>query len=238
MRWNVISDREGGQTIEANHSNPIPSAFISLEGVEGAGKSTSIATIEAVLQEQGVSCVATREPGGTKLGEQVREILLHHEMHSMTELLLMFASRAEHVHQIILPTLAAGKWVVCDRFTDSSYAYQGGGRGLEAGHIASLEQLSLGGLTPDITLLLDLPVNEGLARAGKLGELDRFEKERVDFFERARSVFIERARNESRFRIIDAQGPVDDVQREVRAVIEQFVEQFSKGRDGETESVS
>lgn len=182
--------------------------FISLEGGEGAGKSTLLAGLQKHLVEQGVPLVQTREPGGTPLGEAVRAIVLdaaRHDMCAEAELLLMFASRAQLVRECIEPALAAGKWVLCDRFTDASYAYQGGGRGVPKERIALLEQWATEGLTPDLTLLLDLPVATGRARAAGRGEADRIESEADAFFERVRAAYRERAAEQpQRFRIIDA----------------------------------
>ncbi|AHX12771.1 thymidylate kinase [Dyella jiangningensis] len=182
--------------------------FISLEGGEGAGKSTLLAGLQKHLVEQGVPLVQTREPGGTPLGEAVRAIVLdaaRHDMCAEAELLLMFASRAQLVRECIEPALAAGKWVLCDRFTDASYAYQGGGRGVPKERIALLEQWATEGLTPDLTLLLDLPVATGRARAAGRGEADRIESEADAFFERVRAAYRARAAEQpQRFRIIDA----------------------------------
>jgi len=182
--------------------------FISLEGGEGAGKSTLLAGLQKHLVEQGVALVQTREPGGTPLGEAVRAIVLdaaRGEMCAESELLLMFASRAQLVRERIEPALAAGHWVLCDRFTDASYAYQGGGRGVPKERIALLEQWATNGLTPDLTLLLDLPVATGRARAAGRGEADRIESEADAFFERVRAAYRARAAEQpQRFRIIDA----------------------------------
>jgi dTMP kinase len=182
--------------------------FISLEGGEGAGKSTLLAGLQKHLVEQGVALVQTREPGGTPLGEAVRAIVLdaaRRDMSAEAELLLMFASRAQLVRECIEPALAAGKWVLCDRFTDASYAYQGGGRGVPQERIALLEQWATEGLTPDLTLLLDLPVATGRARAAGRGEADRIENEADAFFERVRETYRARAAEQpQRFRVIDA----------------------------------
>ncbi|WP_243043128.1 dTMP kinase [Dyella sedimenti] len=182
--------------------------FITLEGGEGAGKSTLLAGLRQHLLAQGVDLVLTREPGGTPLGEAVRAIVLDPAQRGMcaeSELLLMFASRAQLVRECIAPALAAGQWVLCDRFTDASYAYQGGGRGVPEERIATLEQWSVGELRPDLTLLLDLPVATGRARAAGRGEADRIEVEADAFFERVRAAYRARAAAEpSRFRVIDA----------------------------------
>ncbi|PXV60791.1 thymidylate kinase [Dyella jiangningensis] len=189
--------------------------LITLEGGEGAGKSTLLAGLQKHLLAQGVDLVQTREPGGTPLGEAVRAIVLdpaHRGMSAESELLLMFASRAQLVRECIEPALAAGRWVLCDRFTDASYAYQGGGRGVRAERIALLEQWATHGLTPDLTLLLDLPVATGRARAAGRGEADRIEVEGDNFFERVRAAYRARAAAEpARFRIIDATRTPDEV---------------------------
>jgi len=189
--------------------------FITLEGGEGAGKSTLLAGLQKHLVEQGVDLVQTREPGGTPLGEAVRAVVLDPALRGMTaetELLLMFASRAQLVRECIEPALTAGKWVLCDRFTDASYAYQGGGRGIPVERIATLEQWATDGLAPDLTLLLDLPVATGRARAAGRGEADRIEAEADGFFERVRAAYRARAAAEpGRFRIIDASQTPDEV---------------------------
>lgn len=189
-------------------NRPTRGKFITLEGGEGAGKSTLLAGLRQHLVAHGVDLVLTREPGGTPLGEAVRAIVLdpaHRGMAAETELLLMFASRAQLVRECIEPALAAGQWVLCDRFTDASYAYQGGGRGVSVERIATLERWATDGLTPDLTLLLDLPVATGRARAAGRGEADRIESEADAFFERVRETYRERAAAEpGRFRVIDA----------------------------------
>ena len=155
--------------------------FISVEGAEGVGKSTNISFLKDWLETRGISCVTTREPGGTQVAEAIRSILVtpgDEPMADMTELLLMFAARVQHVEHTIKPALARGEWVLCDRFTDSSYAYQGGGRKLDVGLISQIEMTSLRGFAPDLTLLLDMSVSEGLARAAERGEADRFEREK------------------------------------------------------------
>jgi len=182
--------------------------LITLEGGEGAGKSTLLAGLQKHLREQGIDLLQTREPGGTPLGEAVRAVVLdpaRGEMCAESELLLMFASRAQLVRESIEPALAAGRWVLCDRFTDASYAYQGGGRGVPLERIATLEQWATGGMTPDLTLLLDLPVATGRARAAGRGEADRIEVESDLFFERVRAAYRARAEAEpKRFQLIDA----------------------------------
>lgn len=182
--------------------------FISLEGGEGAGKSTLLAGLRDHLVERGIDLVQTREPGGTPLGEALRAILLDPAMRGMSaesELLMMFASRAQLVRECIAPALAAGQWVLCDRFADASYAYQGGGRGQPVERIAGLETWACAGIAPDLTLLLDLPVADGRARAAGRGEADRIESEADAFFERVRATYRARAVAEpNRFRVLDA----------------------------------
>lgn len=191
--------------------------FISLEGGEGAGKSTLLAGLRAYIEGQGISLVQTREPGGTGVGEAVRAIVLDPAQRGMaaeTELLLMFASRAQLVREVIEPALAAGHWVLCDRYADASHAYQGGGRGQPTERIAELERWACKGLTPELTLLLDLPVATGRARAAGRGDADRIEAEADAFFERVRATYRERAEAEPRrFRVLDAsQSPAQVLQ--------------------------
>ena len=198
--------------------------FITIEGVEGVGKSTNLTVLETLIKEQGFDVLVTREPGGTATGERVRAILLDKEeekMTPMTELLLMFAARRQHVEQVIEPALASGVWVISDRFTDSSYAYQGGGRQLGSQTIAELEGYVLGDFSPDLTIVLDLDVSTSLARATSGSEADRFESEHQDFFERVRQVFLDRASGD-RYRVIDTGQTIDQVQAEIRQVIEAF----------------
>jgi dTMP kinase len=189
--------------------------FITVEGGEGAGKSTQIQRIGAWLAERGHTIVHTREPGGTQLAEQLRTTLLDTKntaVSELTELLLMFAARAQHLDELIRPALSRGEWVVCDRFTDATWAYQGGGRGLPGEQIAALEKLVHGDLQPDLTLLLDLPVRVGLERVAMRGEADRFEREPEAFFERVRQAYLERAKAEpDRFEVIDASLTPDAV---------------------------
>jgi len=198
--------------------------FITVEGTEGVGKSSNIAFIQATLQQAGIEVVVTREPGGTKLGEEVRELLLDHRhsgMSSDAELLLMFAARAQHIEQVIKPALDKGQWVLCDRFTDATYAYQGGGRGISNERIATLETWVQGSLRPDITMLLDLPVEIGLARAGARGAADRFEKEQQTFFEQVRNAYLAQAKqSRERYRIIDASRTLDEVQQQIAGVLQ------------------
>jgi dTMP kinase len=202
--------------------------FITVEGVEGAGKSSNLEFIRTLLEESGREVLFTREPGGTPLGEEVRQLLLGHKHTGMaddTELLLMFAARAEHLEQKIRPALEAGIWVLCDRFTDASYAYQGSGRGLDKQRIQTLEQWVQGDLRPDLTLLLDLPVEIGLERASKRSEPDRFEKEKAAFFEKVRNGYLEIAWNDAnRVKVVDASKPLYEVQASITSLIKEFLE--------------
>jgi len=200
--------------------------FITVEGTEGVGKSTNMAFIEQWLTAAGKELVITREPGGTELGEKLRAVLLDAKEQSMsddTELLLMFAARAQHLHEVIIPALDAGKWVLCDRFTDATYAYQGGGRGIEMDRIARLEQWVQGDLRPDMTLILDLPVDEGLERAGKRSAPDRFELEKHDFFNKVRDTYLARANAQpERYQVIDASPAIPQVQQSIQSVLEKM----------------
>lgn len=200
--------------------------FITLEGGEGAGKSTNMAYLQQRLRETGRVVRVTREPGGTRLGERIRELLLDTSSAGMSpdcELLLMFAARAEHINQVIRPAVEAGEVVLCDRFTDATYAYQGGGRGIDKRRIAILEDFVQGDFRPDLTLLFDLPVEVGLARAGTRSAPDRFEQEQVRFFEQVRQAYLQRAEeNPQRYRIIRAENDLASVQRQLDAVIEQL----------------
>lgn len=202
--------------------------FITLEGPEGAGKSTNREYLAARLREQGIDVLLTREPGGTPLAERVRELLLapsDETMASDTELLLMFAARAQHLAHVIVPALERGAVVLCDRFTDATYAYQGGGRGLDVARIAQLEDFVQGALRPDLTLVFDLPVEVGLARAAARGRLDRFEQEGRAFFEAVRSTYLQRAKAEpARYRILDAAQSLAAVQRDLDALLPQLLE--------------
>ncbi len=201
--------------------------FVTVEGTEGVGKSSNIAFIEQQLTEAGVDVVTTREPGGTPLGEEVRTLLLDHRHSGMSvdaELLLMFAARAQHIEQLIEPALARGQWVLCDRFTDATYAYQGGGRGISVERIAVLEQWVQGSLRPDVTVLLDLPVEIGLARAAERGTADRFEKEQQPFFEQVRNAYLAQAKSApERYRIIDASRTLDEVQQQLQRVMKNLL---------------
>ncbi len=199
--------------------NKLSGRFITVEGIEGAGKSTCVTFIRERLVGAGKSVVVTREPGGTALGEKLRHLLLDHHQEAISpdaELLLMFAARAQHLARVILPALHAGQWVLCDRFTAASYAYQGGGRGIAEERIAALENWTQGVLRPDLTLLLDLPVHLGLERAGKRSEPDRFEREDGGFFERVRESYLQQARQHpQRYRVINAALPLAEVQAQI-----------------------
>jgi dTMP kinase len=201
--------------------------FITLEGVEGAGKSTLMAYVSEILSDAGNEVLLTREPGGTKTGEQIREILLDKNNVAVTddtELLLMFAARAQHINEVITPALASGKIVLCDRFTDASYAYQGGGRGIELSRIQILEDWVQQGLKPNLTLLFDIDVEAGLRRASNRSEADRFEQEQISFFERIRECYLERAENEpERFRVIDAAQSLDHVKQQIQDVLKEHL---------------
>jgi dTMP kinase len=201
--------------------------FITVEGIEGVGKSTNIAHIRGLFEVSGIDVVMTREPGGTPLGEAIRGLLLDPRYIGMSpdcELQLMFAARAEHLAKVILPALGQGKWVLCDRFTDATYAYQGGGRGIDMEKIARLEQWVQGDFRPDLTVLLDVPVAVGLARAGNRGALDRFEQEQMDFFERVRQAYLDlAAHHDGRYRVIDANQPLAGVQHQLDEVLRPFL---------------
>jgi len=197
--------------------------FITLEGGEGVGKSTNLLYIEKTLRQQGIELILTREPGGTRLGEALRSVLLGDDAEGIgakAELLTMFAARAEHIEKVIEPALQAGTWVLCDRFTDATYAYQGGGRGLKFEQIAIIEQWVQGGLRPDLTILLDAPVEVGMARAAARGEADRFEREPKAFFESVTQAYRERARQHpERYSVVDASLPLSDVQAQIEETL-------------------
>jgi dTMP kinase len=210
---------------------PFPAAdrgrFIVLEGGEGAGKSTNLEFIRGYLEAAGKTVCLTREPGGTPLGETLRDLLLAPSPVGMApdaELLLMFAARAEHIAKRIRPELEAGHWVLCDRFTDATYAYQGGGRGIDPARIRVLEQWVQGDLRPDLVLILDVPVAVGRQRRAQRGEADRFEREEAEFFEKVRSAYLERARRRpERYRIVDAGGSLAAVQERLLKVLGPFL---------------
>jgi len=202
--------------------------FITVEGGEGVGKSTNLDFLKGLLEARGICFHSTREPGGTPLAEAIRELLLaprHESVDPDCELLLVFAARAQHLNTHIVPQLERGDWVLCDRFTDATFAYQGGGRGLDLQHIRQLECLVQGDLRPDLTLLLDVPVEVGLQRARQRGALDRFEQEQLAFFERVRQAYLDRAAAEpQRFRIIDAGQPLLQVQAQISAVMAAYLD--------------
>ncbi|RMF18317.1 MAG: dTMP kinase [Gammaproteobacteria bacterium] len=199
--------------------------FITVEGIEGAGKTTCLKLIREVLERHRVPVLQTREPGGTPLAEEIREILLRPRAESVdaqAELLLMFAARAQHLHTLIEPALEAGTWVLCDRFTDATYAYQGGGRGQSMEDIGALEALVQKGRQPDLTLLLDVPPEIGLARARQRSAPDRFEQEKVAFYRRVRQAYLDRATAyPERYVVIDAEKPLEEVERAIRSALVQ-----------------
>ncbi|MBB5188499.1 MULTISPECIES: dTMP kinase [Zhongshania] len=206
-------------------NTPAKGRFITVEGTEGVGKSTNIAFIRQLLDAAGIPYIVSREPGGTPLAEEIRNTLVvprEESMCELTELLLVFAARAQHINQLILPALARGEWVLCDRFTDATFAYQGWGRGLSTDVIASLETMVQGVLRPDCTVLLDAPVDVGMARASERGDLDRFEQEKHDFFEKVRDGYLARVAAEpQRFKLIDASADLASVQRDIAAALKQ-----------------
>lgn len=203
-----------------------PARFVCVEGLEGVGKSTNLSFITDWLFRHSIAHIVTREPGGTPLAEDIRSLLLNKRAESvdpMCELLLVFAARSQHVRTKIQPALDDGLWVVTDRFTDSTFAYQGAGRGLPLASIAQLESLVLGALRPDLTILLDAPAEVGMQRATDRGELDRFESERIEFFSRAREVYLERAKSApERYLVVDATQSLADVQRQIADGLERL----------------
>ena len=201
--------------------------FITLEGIEGAGKSTAVDFIEDFLTKEGHDVIKTREPGGTVVGEQIREILLKNENYTLTydtELLLVFSARAQHIQEVILPALSSGKIILCDRFTDASYAYQGGGRDIDASRINLLEKWVQEDLRPNLTLLFDLDVSIGMQRTKKRSDADRFEREEINFFEKIRNTYLERAKNEpQRFRIINSASSLESVKEQIITILKDFL---------------
>ncbi|PXW89860.1 thymidylate kinase [Nitrosomonas sp. Nm84] len=200
--------------------------FITLEGIDGAGKSTQLAWIIELLQRAGLQTVVTREPGGTLLGEQLRALLLDKSiaMHAETEALLMFAARREHLDKVILPSLAQGQWVISDRFTDASFAYQGGGRGLDSEKLAILEHWTQGTLQPDLTLYFDVPVDVGQQRVSQIKVSDRFEQEQTDFFQRVRAAYLTRAKQfPDRIKQIDSSQSLSEVKIAVEQVLQHLL---------------
>ncbi len=193
--------------------------FITFEGVDGAGKSTGLDWFADVLRQRGINLLVTREPGGTPLGEQLREILLNQSMHPETEAMLMFAARREHVERVIRPALQRGIWVISDRFSDASFAYQGGGRGVPLVKLEQLEQWVHGDLQPDLTLLFDIPIEVARQRLSNNVTLDRFEQEKGEFFERVRHAYLARAaKSPQRIAVIRAENPLQEVQQELSKI--------------------
>lgn len=202
-----------------------PARFISFEGIDGAGKSTHIRFVSHYLEQQGLRVVTTREPGGTPLGEQLRALLLHEKMHLETEALLMFASRREHIAQLIAPAMARGEWVISDRFSDASFAYQGGGRGLDRHKMEVLEHWVHADLQPDLTLLFDVPLEVARARLDAARALDKFEQEQADFFAATRAEYLRRAAQfPQRFRVIDSSRPIADIEHDLAAILNVLLE--------------
>lgn len=201
--------------------------FITVEGQDGAGKSTNIAVVQQALEEQGITVVLTREPGGTRFGERIREVLLgshDDEIGDLAELLLIFAARAQHLQEIIEPSLSAGHWVLSDRFTDATYAYQGGGRNMDLSVISTLENVVQNTLRPDLTLLLDLPVEVGAARADNRSQPDRFEQQQQTFKQNVRQCYLSRAAAEpDRIHVIDASQGFAEVERDVRHTVTEYL---------------
>ncbi|OUS05993.1 dTMP kinase [Gammaproteobacteria bacterium 42_54_T18] len=212
---------------EPTKSNLNNARFLTVEGVEGVGKTTNITFISAWLEEQGVPYIHTREPGGTPLAEELRSLLLaprDEQVDATAELLMMFAARAQHIEQVIKPALAKGIWVLCDRFTDATYAYQGGGRNMGFDKIQQLESFVQGDFRPDAVILLDLPVAVGLARAAKRGALDRFEQEAEGFFHRVRDAYLNRAKeNPSRYWLVDAEQSLELVQVQISNALQKIL---------------
>lgn len=205
-------------------SLPRKGRFITVEGTEGVGKSTNMNFIRELLDTANIPHIVSREPGGTPLAEEIRNVLVvprEEKMCELSELLLVFAARAQHINQLIRPALERGEWVLCDRFTDATFAYQGAGRGLSTAVISSLQDMVQGELRPDCTVLLDAPVDVGMARAGARGELDRFEQEKHTFFEKVRAGYLGRVAAEpERFRLIDASAELASVHREIAAALQ------------------
>ncbi len=201
--------------------------FITLEGGEGVGKTSNIVFIQSLLESHHIPVLLTREPGGTTLAETIRELLLDKQQEviaEQAELLMMFAARAQHIKHVIAPALAQGIWVICDRFTDATYAYQGGGRGMDMSSIHWLENFVQADLRPDLTLLLDAPVQIGMSRAGKRGSLDRFESEKMIFFEHVRQAYLNIAEQQTeRVKLIDASQNLDNVQSQIRHIMMPYI---------------
>lgn len=217
-----------------NSANPQSGLFITVEGVEGAGKSTQLSLILEYLKAAGIEVISTREPGGTPFAESVRELLLANrdeKVDQITEMLLMFAARSQHLAGLIKPAIAEGKWVVCDRFTDATYAYQGGGRELGFDLVAQLEQLVQGDFRPDRTIYLDLPVEMGMQRVVARGEKDRFEQEQIEFFERVRNAYLQLIdANPDRYTLIDASQSLQAVQKDIAVALDGLIQSGANGR--------
>ena len=214
-------------SISSDNSGTSQGLFITFEGVEGAGKTTNIEYIAEKIEAAGHVILLTREPGGTELSEAIRELLIskdYPEMHVDTELLLMFAARSEHLNKKIIPAINAGKWVLCDRFTDATFAYQGGGRGISETTISTLENLVQGSLRPDYTFLFDLNAKVGLARARNRGETDRFEQQHIDFFNRVRAKYLAMADSEpQRYRTVNAEYDLATVQNQINQLLTEII---------------
>jgi dTMP kinase len=207
-----------------NQSRSSPGKFISFEGIDGAGKSTHIAFVANWLSAHGKTVVSSREPGGTALGEKLRELLLHEKMHLETEALLMFASRREHIAQVIAPGLARGDWVISDRFTDASFAYQGGGRGLDRAKMETLEHWVHPLLQPDLTLLFDVPLEVARARLDATRTLDKFEQEQADFFQACRNEYLRRAAQfPNRIVVVDSTRSIEEIRAQLAAILEKML---------------
>jgi dTMP kinase len=201
-----------------------PGRFITFEGIDGAGKSTHIGWVRALLEDAGKTVVSSREPGGTPLGEKLRDLLLHEKMHLETEALLMFASRREHIAQVIAPALERGDWVLSDRFTDASFAYQGGGRGMDRAKMDVLEHWVHPHLQPDLTLLFDVPLDVARERLDATRTLDKFEQEQADFFAKCRNEYLRRAAQfPGRIVVIDSTKSIDDVRGDLRTALEKWL---------------
>jgi len=206
------------------HRAHYPGKFITFEGIDGAGKSTHIAFVGDYLKNKGIKLVSSREPGGTPLGEKLRDLVLHEKMHLETEALLMFASRREHIAQVIEPALHSGAWAISDRFTDASFAYQGGGRGMDLAKLEALEQWVHPHLQPDLTLLFDVPLEVARARLDATRSLDKFEQEKADFFAATRNEYLRRATQfPARFRVIDSTQPIPDIQVRIAAILDEML---------------
>jgi len=208
----------------------MPGFFITLEGIEGVGKSTCLKYISKYLRKQNIPLIVTREPGGTPFAERIRELLLHHHdeaIHHDTELLLLFAGRAQHVAQVVLPAIQAGNWVISDRFTDASYAYQGGGRGIPMERIAVLEKWVLDDFRPNLTLILDAPVRLALKRTRRRRQIDRIENERENFFRKVRRTYLRRAEAApKRYRVIDASKSLSKVKLQLQEILAPLIQQY------------